>query len=200
MSMNFEKIFEGQYNIKLVRSKRRTLSIEIKKGNQITVRAPLRLPEKYIEEFLIEKKGWIDKKILEYMANENMQKPAKEDLLYSKDIRELAMKARHTIPDKVEYYAKMIGVTYGRISIKLQKTIWGSCSSNGNLNFNCLLMTFDNDIIDYVIVHELCHRIYMNHSKAYWQEVKKVMPDYKERRKRLKLEGNYVMSRVYERN
>ena len=87
-------------------------------------------------------------------------------------------------------YADIIGVDYGRITIRMQKSRWGSCSSKGNLNFNCLLMNAPDEITDYVIVHELCHRKEMNHSPKFWAHVEAVLPDYKERRKWLKDHGN----------
>ena len=82
-----------------------------------------------------------------------------------------------------------MGVTYGRITIRNQRTLWGSCSSRGNLNFNCLLMKTPVEIQDYVIVHELAHRKHMDHSPAFWAEVEKVVPDYRERRKWLRRNG-----------
>jgi len=94
---------------------------------------------------------------------------------------------------RVEYFANIMGVTYGNITIRNQKTRWGSCSSKGNLNFNCLLMLAPSEILDYVVVHELCHRKQMNHSKAFWLEVEKVLPDYKESIEWLKEEGCQLM-------
>ena len=114
------------------------------------------------------------------------------------DIRALADSAVRVIPERVRYYAPMIGVTYGRITIRNQRTRWGSCSSIGNLNFNCLLMLTPVEIQDYVIVHELCHRIEMNHSKRFWQLVESAMPDYKARRKWLKDEGKYILMRAFQ--
>ena len=84
--------------------------------------------------------------------------------------KKLASKALDYIPGRVKYYADIIGVTYGKITIRNQKTRWGSCSSKGNLNFNCLLMLMPPEVIDYVVVHELCHRKQMNHSKAFWRK------------------------------
>lgn len=102
------------------------------------------------------------------------------------DIKALSEQARIYIPSRVEHFAQIIGVTYGRITIRHQKTRWGSCSSSGNLNFNCALMNTTPEIIDYVVVHELCHRKQMNHSALFWAEVEKILPNYKELRSALK--------------
>lgn len=100
-----------------------------------------------------------------------------------KQNRELA---RQRITRRVEYFAPLVGVTYNRIFIKEQKTRWGSCSSLGNLNFNWKLILLDEELLDYVVVHELAHRKQMNHSPTFWAEVERVLPDYRERRRRLK--------------
>lgn len=100
------------------------------------------------------------------------------------------------IPERAAYYAEIIGVSYGRITIRNQKTRWGSCSGKGNLNFNCLLMLTPPEVLDYVVVHELCHRKEMNHSKRFWNEVEKVLPDYWESRKWLKENGGRIIERV----
>ena len=89
-----------------------------------------------------------------------------------------------------------MGVTYGRITIRNQKTRWGSCSAKGNLNFNCLLMLVPEDVRDYVVIHELAHRKYMNHSKNFWHEVESFMPDYNEKRKWLRAHGDELMQRM----
>ena len=100
-----------------------------------------------------------------------------------KQNRELA---RQRITRRVEYFAPLVGVTYNRIFIKEQKTRWGSCSSLGNLNFNWKLILLNEELLDYVVVHELAHRKQMNHSPTFWVEVERVLPDYRERRRRLK--------------
>ena len=109
-------------------------------------------------------------------------------------LKELVKKAKKIFPVKVDYFADKMGVTYGRISIRKQHTRWGSCSSDGNLNFNALLMLMPNEMQDYVVVHELAHRIEMNHSKRFYAEVAKILPDYKEREKYLKENGSKIIS------
>lgn len=178
-------------NILVIRSNRKTLAIQINPDLSVTVRAPMYAPQSDIERILREKESWIQKhieKIREREANrkEKQGESVESDYLTNEEIKKLADKALQHIPKRVSYYAKQIGVTYGKIIIRNQKTRWGSCSSKGNLNFNCLLMRMPPEVIDYVVVHELCHRKEMNHSKAFWQEVEKVLPDYKTRRQWLK--------------
>ena len=101
--------------------------------------------------------------------------------------------AKEDLTGRAAYFAPRIGVSYGRISIRHQKTKWGSCSSKGNLNFNCLLMLAPEEVRDYVVVHELCHRKQMNHSEAFWTEVERALPDYRDARKWLKTHGRELM-------
>ena len=112
------------------------------------------------------------------------------------EINALAEKAKQIIPERVKYYAPKIGVTYNRITIRCQRTRWGSCSSKGNLNFNCLLALFPIEVIDSVVVHELCHRKHMNHSKEFYAEIDRVFPDYKRCNKWLKDNGGVYLKRA----
>lgn len=114
------------------------------------------------------------------------RKQEQQPVITEKDLIQLKKVAAEYIPKRVAYYAKLMGVTYGRITIRNQKTRWGSCSSRGNLNFNCRLMLMPREVIDYVVVHELCHRKQMNHSSKFWYEVERIMPDYDVYRQRLK--------------
>ena len=175
----------------LIRSRRRTVSLEITDHGRVLVRAPKRLPKYEIERFILEKSKWIDKHMAIVKARN--EKLAHAQSFDETDIKRLTDKARQVIPEKVAYYAEVLGVTYGRITIRNQKTLWGSCTSKGNLNFNCKLMLVPEHVLDYVVVHELCHRKEMNHSKAFWALVGSIIPDYKACRKWLKDEGTVLL-------
>lgn len=116
--------------------------------------------------------------------------------LTSYEINSLKRNARKDLAARAEYFAPIIGVKYNRIAIRCQKTRWGSCSSKGNLNFNCLLMLAPEEVRNYVVVHELCHLKQMNHSRLFWAEVEKIMPDYRKWRKWLKDNGRSVMENM----
>ena len=180
--------------VTVIRSNRKTVAIQVNSDLGVTVRAPRSALEKDIEEILKKKEAWISKHIEKIKeAKERFEAEPTEKLTREKVIA-LAEEALKVIPERVEYFAKVIGVTYGKITIRNQKTRWGSCSSKGNLNFNCLLMLAPPEVLDYVVVHELCHRKQMNHSKAFWLEVEKVLPNYKEVRKWLKEEGSQMIT------
>lgn len=194
-------------NVKIIRSNRKTLAIQINPDLSVTVRAPMYAPQSDIERILREKESWIQKhieKIREQEAKSKKTQGEKDEYgesveseyLTNEEIKKLADKALQHIPKRVSYFAKQIGVTYRKITIRNQKTRWGSCSSKGNLNFNCLLMLTPPEVIDYVVVHELCHRKEMNHSWAFWAEVEKVLSGYKEQVKWLKENGGQVIGRM----
>ena len=100
------------------------------------------------------------------------------------------------IPARAAYYAPLIGVTYGRITIRNQTSRWGSCSSKGNLNFNWRLIFAPEEVVDYIVVHELAHRKEMNHSRAFYNVVASVLPDYKVQEKWLKENGEKLWNCV----
>ena len=180
--------------VTVIRSNRKTVAIQVNSDLSVTVRAPRSASEKDIEEILKKKEAWISKHIEKIKKTKERLEAESTEKLTREKVIALAEEALKIIPARVEYFAKVIGVTYGKITIRNQKTRWGSCSSKGNLNFNCLLMLAPPEVLDYVVVHELCHRKQMNHSKAFWLEVEKVLPNYKEVRKWLKEEGSQMIT------
>ena len=179
--------------IQVIQSKRKTISIELK-TDRILVKAPQRMSKQEIYGFVMAKKDWIEKHV---KIMQERSKSMENVLPYTaEEIKSLAEKAVAVIPQRVKHYAEIIGVDYGRITIRNQKTRWGSCSSKGNLNFNCLLMLFPEDVIDSVVVHELCHRKYLNHSAVFYAEVEKVFPEYRRCQKWLKENGGAYLRRL----
>lgn len=189
---------DNKYNVPVtvIKSNRKTLAISIKEDLSVTVRAPRRASKAEIERILKEKEQWIHKHISLMKEKNSRLDEIKENQLTDAELKELQTNAKLIIPERVAAFSKIIGVDYGRISIRCQKTRWGSCSSKGNLNFNCLLMLAPPEVVDYVVVHELCHRKEMNHSKAFWSEVEKVIPNYKVYLRWLKEEGSLIMRRL----
>lgn len=181
--------------ISIVRSNRKTVSIQVNPDLTITVRAPKRASKKEIDQILQKKEEWIQKHLAKMQIRQEQLQREEIAYLTEEEIKALAGEACKVIPKRVQYFAELVGVDYGRITIRNQRTRWGSCSSRGNLNFNCLLMLTPAEVLDYVVVHELCHRKEMNHSKAFWREVQKVIPDYKRHEKWLKDEGSLIMRR-----
>ena len=173
----------------LIRSDRKTVGMQIKDG-KVIVRAPRRLSKAAIDAFVSEHEDWARKHLAKSVEAQNVPK------LTDAELHALADRALQVIPARVAHYASLLGVSYGRITIRAQKTKWGSCSSKGNLNFNCLLMLAPPEVLDSVVVHELCHRKHMNHSAEFYAEIARVMPDYKIRHAWLKQNGNALMNRV----
>lgn len=176
-----------------IRSNRRTLALEVKEDG-LVVRAPIRATDEEINAFVLKHKRWIENHLLK-LKEQRKALDNIETLSYS-DIQALANKAVTVIPDRVKYYAEKIGVTYGRITIRNQRSKWGSCSAKGNLNFNCLLMLAPPEVLDSVIVHELCHRKEMNHSDKFYAEILRVFPDYHKWDKWLKENGGLLIMRM----
>ena len=172
----------------IIRSGRKTLSMRVTGPDTVEIRAPRNIPQPQIDDFVRRHQAWLEKHLA------LMPPPAPP--FTEAEIRALAESALKVIPGCVRHYAALIGVGYGRVTIRNQKSKWGSCSAQGNLNFNCLLMLCPPEVLDYVVVHELCHRKEMNHSPRFWAEVEKYAPDYQMQRKWLKDEGSKLIARI----
>lgn len=179
-------------DIEVIKSDRRSVRIEIKQDGSVLVRAPKRLSRFAINTFINEKMDWIEKTRASVMEkNAGLSTVSK---LSPSELTSLKKKARDMILPLLEDYAEEMGVTYGTVSIRAQKTRWGSCTSEGNLNFNCLLALCPEGVMRYVVVHELSHRHHMDHSKAFWQEVSEFMPDYRQQKLFLKNNGSRLLA------
>ena len=105
--------------------------------------------------------------------------------------------ARAILESRVAYFHQITGGAYTSVTVRDQKTRWGSCSSRGTLSFNYRLIFAPPGILDYVVVHELCHLTHMNHSKDFWNMVASVMPDYKVCKNWLKEHGHELAIENY---
>lgn len=147
----------------------------------VLVTLPYGVEQFLIDKLLKEKSDWILAKIDQFKKNKTAnQKLGKADYLKNKEI------ARQIITTRVKYFTRLYGFKIDKIAIRSQKTRWGSCSKDGNLNFNYKLIYLTPEMMDYVIVHELCHTDQFNHSKKFWFLVSEIIPNYKEIRKELK--------------
>lgn len=187
--MTVEELRE-KYNILEYRSaERKTIEIRVKGPGKVEVRAPVRVSGEAVDRFILSHADWLEESFRK--LSQNIPPPLSDD-----SIAVLKREALYDMTVRVKYYAHVVGVTYGRITIRSQHTRWGSCSKDGNLNFNCLLMLAPDCVRDYVVVHELCHRIEFNHSDRFWSEVERVLPKYKEYSNWLKENGAALMARL----
>lgn len=184
----------GEYNVEVRRSKRKSAAIKITADMQIVVFVPLYVSDNEIERMVISKSKWIDEHMLKVQST--IDERSKLEKITFEQVKELADQAVEYIPKRVKYYAEKENFIYNKITIKNLVSRWGSCSTKGNLNFNCLLMLTPDYVIDYIVVHELCHLREMNHSEKFWAEVEKIMPDYQRAELWLKQNGGNLIFRM----
>ncbi|MBQ6353891.1 MAG: M48 family metallopeptidase [Lachnospiraceae bacterium] len=173
------------FDYQLIRSKRKTIAIQVTRDGKVVVRAPLFSTDRQIAKFIEEHEDWVTEKLGEA---ENDDRISSLDFTPA-EIRVYKKRAQGIISRRVAHYAGIMDVDYNRITIRDQKSRWGSCSEGKNLNFSWRLILMPIEVMDYVVVHELAHLKQMNHSQAFWEEVEKILPNYKEQRKWLKENG-----------
>ena len=214
---------------RIVRSRRKTISLIVHKDGTLEVRAPLRTSDRLITQFVNSKRDWITQKqalVLDnlkklpvrnftrgesffflgesykleivtrkkpllslngtFLLSDTCQEKQKAAEVFTAWYRE---QARAVLTDRVSFYTQQYGFKQMQIHITAARTRWGSCSTRGSLNFTWRLVQAPLEIIDYVVVHELCHTKEHNHSRAFWMQVARILPDYQKRRKWLKENG-----------
>ncbi len=163
-------------------SKRKTLSMKVCDDYSILVKAPKRTNKKVVEDFIAKNIQWIVETRLKVEERNN-----KKIYLTEEEVRNLKLKAREIIPKKIEYFSGVMGVKPTAVKINSAKTRWGSCSGKNSVNFSYRIMLLDEELIDYIVVHELAHITVKDHSSRFYSEVAKFMPDYKSRIKKLRV-------------
>lgn len=175
---------------RLIRSDRKTIAIQIGADGAVTVRAPRFVTQQAIDRFVDSRRRWIETRLEAFAARPSVTPLSAEELAA------LVKDASVVLPQRVAFLAPIVGVRYGRVTIRRQRTRWGSCSGKGNLNFNCLVMLMPPDVRDYIVVHELCHLLELNHSACFWTQVKRVLPDYKVQERWIKEHGAALIERL----
>lgn len=166
---------------RVVRSKRKSLAIEVTRDLEVVVRAPFFVTEAQIERFVEGHREWLKKAVERVRERRENYTPLSEE-----QITELKKAAKEYIPNKVLEYSEIMGLKPSGIKITSARTRFGSCSGKNSLCFSYLLMQKPPQAVDYVIVHELAHIKHKNHGKRFYALIEKYMPDYRERNKLLK--------------
>jgi len=156
------------------------LRLALYPDKSIVITKPFFCSQKTVEKFINSKKDWIEKKFLYFDTLPKKKTFSRNSYLQNKE------KARKLISQKLAKYSHELTLEYNKLSIRDQKTRWGSCSKQGNLNFNYKIIFLPEHLQDYIIIHELCHLKELNHSKKFWNLVATICPNYKNYRKELK--------------
>lgn len=169
-------------NYLIKRSKRaKRMRISVGVGGTLAVTIPHRFPESFVERSLHEHAEWILRQIERFrQQGGRLGRYGREHYLEYKEA------ARQLVHDRLAHFNQFYNFAYGDITIRDQKTRWGSCSRTGNLNFNYKVAVVPEHIADYVVVHELCHCKEFNHSQRFWDLVAQTIPDHREIRKQLR--------------
>ena len=180
-------------NVQIIKERRRTITIRISEDLNVIVKAPKNISNEYINAYIKSHNEWINNAIEnQRQRNNKVFKLSEDEILACKN------KANQIFPVLIEHYSRIMGVTYRKIHIKELKSKWGSCNKDGDITLNYRLMITNDDVIKYVVIHELAHRKYMNHSKNFYSFIEKFMPSYKESVKYLKDNG-YIIMKAFER-
>lgn len=166
----------------LIRSRRKTLALEITADCRVLVRAPLRLPKERIDAFVENHAAWIETHLERQRQKAASAPPAPTP----EEIAALKAKARSVLPGKVAYWSEKMGVAPTGLKITTARKRYGSCSGRNSLCFSCFLMRCPEEAVELVVVHELCHIREKNHGPRFYALLEQYLPDYKERKKLLR--------------
>lgn len=180
-SKKYGMIYSAMYNYQCIRSRRRTLSLEITRDCTVLVRAPMRISNAAVDAFVSAHEDWIST----HLESQRRRKEAAPPPPTAEEIAALKARAQAVLPQKVAEYAKKMGVAPQGVKITAARTRYGSCSASNSLCFSCFLMDCPEEAIDLVVAHELSHIRHKNHGPQFYQQLSGVFPDWKERKKLL---------------
>lgn len=169
------------YDYELVRSKRKTIAIQIKPGGKICVRVPMKTSNKAADELVRKNSAWIENALKKQLEHDELHPQPTAD-----DIAALREKARKIIPQRVEYFSNLTGLIPTSLKITSARTRFGSCSGRNGICISLYLMQYPPEAVDYVVLHELAHIKHHNHSARFYSLIEQYMPDYRQRIELLK--------------
>ena len=189
----------NDFSYRIIRSRRKTVQITVK-DCEVCVRAPYGYSADKIEEFICEKRKWIERCMLKQKSVANKlsttenkgylwllgEKFTCQDELNEKTVKRFYCERSDILKNKIDVISKECGLVFTSLDFSNAKTLWGTCDSKNNVRLNLRLSALPMHLIEYVIVHELSHTRQHNHSERFWNIVGAIMPDYKSRRKELK--------------
>lgn len=216
--MIFEVSQEKKYHVEIVRSRRKTVSLSVKRTGEIVVRAPLYVKDGEVARFVARHRDWLIKRIAEvegktlnlsdgesltlfgnkYVVMSGRAKLTDGNIMLPEEGRETAFaallkkQAGISMSALTQEIAREFGFPYRAVRISSARSRWGSCSKSGTISYSFRVAFLPEELARYVAVHELCHTRYFNHSALFWREVKKILPDYQILRKRLKQCGFFM--------
>lgn len=168
------------WEYEIIRSNRRTMALEVRDG-RVLVRAPQRLPRARIDTFVREHAAWIEKSLAKQQARREAH-PEPDEAQRA----EYICRAKEILPERVAYYANVMGLHPAGVTITGARTRFGSCSAKGRLCFSWRLMQYPPEAIDYVVVHELAHLVHRNHGPEFYALIERYLPDYQARWRQLR--------------
>lgn len=165
----------------VIRSRRRTMSLQVQSDGSAVVRAPYGISEAQIKSFVVSHEAWLQRAQARQAERQSRHPEPTEE-----ERKALLQRAREILPERVAYWSERMGLYPTGIKITSAKTRFGSCSSRDSLCFSWRLMAYPQEAIDLVIVHELCHIRHHNHGKEFYRLLASILPDHKERLKLLR--------------
>lgn len=165
---------------RVIRSARKTIALELSSDLTLTVRAPFSLPEREIDRVVSRKADWICRHRERIKTRPLPKEPSPEEF------KVLVRAAHAVLPEKVRFWSARTGLSPTRITITRARTRYGSCSAKNALSFSCRLMQREDDLIDYVVVHELAHIRFKNHGRAFHELIEQYLPNHRDLEKRLR--------------
>lgn len=167
--------------------KSKHLRILVKAGGKVVVTAPWRVSVRFVEEFVGQQIRWIEEKVGQSLRLGNREStPLGKVGKGGEEYRLHRERALQIVTERLEHFQKMYGFQWKKVGIRNQSTRWGSCARSGNLSFNYKVVFLPVDLVDYLVVHEMCHLKEMNHSVRFWRLVEKAIPDFVEKRRALR--------------